>query len=250
MNVTLQLIMISVAGFVGGFIGAQVGSGAIITLPALLLVGLPLPIAIGTNSMSGWLMNAAAIPKYWRAGKVNLRFVLPLSIVAAIGALIGAQLVFIVDTSILAKLFAVIFCILGVTLLLKPIKQEKAAENLQGWKLLIGLALSLVLGLYGGILAVGLTTFAILAFNLLLKQPQLEAIANAIAMASILLTTSTAFFILDHKVNYLYGLPLAATTILGALFGAQMALKKGQSYFRILLLIMLVLVVGKLLLTK
>lgn len=246
----IQLVMISVAGFVGGFIGAQVGSGAIITLPALLLVGLPLPIAIGTNSISGWLMNAAAVRKYWRAGKVNLQFVLPLSFVAAVGALIGAQLVFVVNTSLLAKLFAVIFCILGVTLLFKPVKQEKAAEKLVGWRLLIGLALSLVLGLYGGILAVGLTTFAILAFNLLLKQPQLEAIANAIVMASILLTTSTAFFIFDHKVDYLYGLPLAATTIVGALFGAQTALKSSQSYFKVLLVIMLALVIGKLLITK
>ena len=246
----LHLLLVSLAGFIGGFIGSQVGAGSIITLPALLVAGLPLPIAVGTTALSNWLINIVAIPKYWRAGKIHLKFVLPLSVVAAIGAFIGAMLLFVIDIAFLSKLFAVIFCALGAAILIKPMKQERAAEALKGWRLWLALGLSFVLGLYGGILAVGLTTFAILAFNLFLRQSQLAAAANAIVMSAILFTTSTAYFVLNHEIDYSLAIPLALTSMIGAYIGANIALTRDRSYFKALLLFVLGLVILKLLLSK
>lgn len=246
-----HLIIICVAGFIGGFIGSQVGAGAIITLPALLIAGLPLPLAIGTNTLSGWLINVAAAVKYHRAGKVNLEFILPLSVVAALGAYIGAKLLFIVQVAVLSKLFAAIFLVLGIAMLLKPKKQkDRNVQALGGWRLWLGLLLAFVLGLYGGILSVGLATFAILAFNLFLKQPQLEAIANAVVLSAILLTASTFYFVYYSKIYYPDAIPLAVTSIVGSYLGAKVALGKGTAYFRWLLMAVLVVVIVKLLAGK
>jgi uncharacterized membrane protein YfcA len=246
----LHLLLVCLAGFVGGFIGSQVGAGSIITLPALLVAGLPLPIAVGTASLSNWLINVAAMPKYWRAGKIHLKFVLPLSVVAAVGAYLGARLLFVVNIALLSKLFAVIFCVLGAAILIKPMRQERAIEALTGWRLWLALGLAFVLGLYGGILAVGLTTFAILAFNLFLKQSQLAAAANAIVLSAVLFTTSTAYFILDRKIDYSLAVPLALTSMIGAYIGANVALSRDRSYFKALLLLVLGLVILKLILSR
>jgi len=246
-----DLIIVSVAGFIGGFIGSQVGAGAIITLPALLFIGMPLPLAVGTNTLSGWLINVVAGVKYWRNGKVHLGFIVPLAIVASVGAWVGAQLLFIVDTSLLSKISAFIFCFLGIAMLIQPKNMmDKNAEKLSGWRLWAGLLLAFILGLYGGILSVGLATFAILAFNLILKQPRLEAIANAVTMSAVLLTSSTLFFILNDKISYTEAVPLAITSMIGSYVGAHVVMKKSGAYFKALLLFVLALVILKLLFVK
>src|ERR1035441_7171307 len=136
MFVTVTVLLLS--GFLGGFIGAQVGAGAVIILPVLLFMGLPLPVAVATTAPAGWLMNAVASVKYWQSKKINLRFVLPLSVIAAIGAVVGAKLLFVIDASLLAKLFAVVFTGLGVLLFVKPESNTRTAGHLTGGRLLLG----------------------------------------------------------------------------------------------------------------
>lgn len=46
------LIFLSIAGLAGGFVGAQVGGGALVTLPALLYLGLAPAGAVATNVLS------------------------------------------------------------------------------------------------------------------------------------------------------------------------------------------------------
>ena len=48
----LNVIIIIFFGFVGAFINATVGGGGLITLPALLSVGLPPSAAIATNKLA------------------------------------------------------------------------------------------------------------------------------------------------------------------------------------------------------
>jgi hypothetical protein len=244
----VHLVIIGVAGFSGGFIGSQVGAGSVATLPALLLVGLPLPLAVGTNALSGWLTNVAAATKYWRAGKVHLGFVLPLSVVAAAGAYAGAQLLFLVQVALLAKIFAALLCGLGIAIVLQPPNRVSVeVHRLAGWRLWLGLLLAFGLGVYGGIISVGLTTFAILAFTLFLKQSHLEAVANAILLSVVLLGASTLYFVLRHKIYYPYAIPLAATSVIGAYCGAHVALGTRGRYFKWLLVVILALVIAKLL---
>ncbi len=242
----LTLLLLLAAGFFGGFIGAQVGAGAIIILPVLLFLGLPLPVAVATTAPAGWLMNAVPSIRYWRSKKTSLGFVLPISIVAAIGAVLGAKLLFVVDVGLLAKLFAAIFCGLGVMLLFKPESQTVPASRLTRKNLWLALPLAFVLGLYGGILAAGLTTIALLVFNLVLRQPHLEAVANSVLFAAILLSTSVVVFVLGHQINYAFAAPLALGSIAGSYIGAKTILRQGTAYFKWLLVAVIVGVVVKL----
>lgn len=243
----LDLLVVCIAGFVGGFVGSQVGAGAIITLPALLFIGMPLPLAVGTNTLSGWLINVIAAYKYWKADKVHFGFIVPLSVIAAIGAWAGAQLLFVVDTDFLSKLSAVIFCGLGIAIFIQPKNfRAQKVERLAGWKMWAGFLLAFILGLYGGILSVGLATFAILVFNLILKQSRIEAIANAVTLSAILLTSSTVYFIVNDKISYAEAIPLAITSIVGSYIGAKVVMRKSGAYFKAMLIFIIILVILKL----
>jgi uncharacterized membrane protein YfcA len=45
----LQLATLAAAGLLGGFVNTLAGGGSLVTLPALLLLGLPADVANGTN---------------------------------------------------------------------------------------------------------------------------------------------------------------------------------------------------------
>ncbi|MBR5857630.1 MAG: TSUP family transporter, partial [Phascolarctobacterium sp.] len=60
-----------VAGFIACFIDSTVGGGGLISTPALLALGLPVPLALGTNKLSASTGAFTSILSFWRAGKIN-----------------------------------------------------------------------------------------------------------------------------------------------------------------------------------
>ena len=42
-----DILLMSLVGLIGGFVGSQAGAGSLITLPALLFLGLPPALAVG-----------------------------------------------------------------------------------------------------------------------------------------------------------------------------------------------------------
>ena len=48
---TTTVIFLIVSGFIASFIDSTVGGGGLISTPALLSLGLPVPYALGTNKL-------------------------------------------------------------------------------------------------------------------------------------------------------------------------------------------------------
>ena len=88
-----QAILLTVVSFLvgilGGFVGLALGT---IRLPAMLLLGMPAPIAGGTNILVSGLACLTGSIRHLREGRVNLRIVLVMGIPAFIGAFIGGFL--------------------------------------------------------------------------------------------------------------------------------------------------------------
>jgi len=73
-------------GLLGGFVGLALGT---MRLPALLLLGLPAPVAAGTNILVSGLSSLAGAARHLRARRVNMRMVLVMGVPAFVGAFIG-----------------------------------------------------------------------------------------------------------------------------------------------------------------
>ena len=83
----LLLTAVSFAvGLLGGFVGLALGT---MRLPALLLLGIPAPVAGGTNILVSGLSSLAGAARHLRAGRVNWRMVLVMGVPAFAGAFIG-----------------------------------------------------------------------------------------------------------------------------------------------------------------
>lgn len=104
MDVTFDLIAIGLAVFfAAGFVDSIAGGGGLITLPALLLCGLPPHMILGTNKFSTTLGTLAAFFSYLRSGLVE-KSIAPVGFVSAfLGGAAGSGLALYLDNAVLGK---------------------------------------------------------------------------------------------------------------------------------------------------
>jgi len=173
---------------------------------------------------------------------------------AIIGSIIGAYLAVIIKEELFKKLIAV-FMILFVivSIFYDPVKKKEGSlEDALNFsypfsKILIILFLFLLIGIYGGFIQAG-TGFLILSvilfsgFNLVY--------GNAIKVFVVLFFTISALFIfiINGKVNFVFGFALAIGQIIGAQIGVRISVKKGHNFIKKIVLSVLVILAVKLLL--
>jgi len=95
------LLLLFFAGMLAGFIDAIAGGGGMITIPAMLLAGIPPLQALGTNKLQSLFGSGSASWAYARHGHVDLRAQLPMVLMAGLGAALGALLATVVPGGIL-----------------------------------------------------------------------------------------------------------------------------------------------------
>ena len=225
--------------FLGGFIDSIAGGGGLITLPAYYLAGLEPAWAGGSNKMSAVFGTAVAAGKYiknghvdWRCGIASLAGSIP-------GAALGSWLLTVlpgqyVKIGVLLALPLVAFFVirkrdLSVSRALVPTPYSLQASFLIG----------LLIGSYDGLVGPGTGTFLMLCYVSLLGMPALSASGTArlVNLGSNLGSAIT--MAAAGKVLYALALPAALFSILGNILGANLAIKKGAPFIRVLLLVVL-----------
>ena len=87
------IAVLAATAFAAGFIDAIAGGGGLITVPVLMLAGLPPDQALATNKVQGSFGAATAAFSYARSGLVDLRKQLPTAAIAFAAGVAGAALV-------------------------------------------------------------------------------------------------------------------------------------------------------------
>lgn len=68
---TVHFLIVCPLVFIAGFVDAIAGGGGLISLPACMISGLPVHIAIGTNKLSSAMGTTVSTIKYAVSGYVN-----------------------------------------------------------------------------------------------------------------------------------------------------------------------------------
>jgi uncharacterized membrane protein YfcA len=89
MDIT-SLLLIIIAGFIGGLLNTVASSGSAVTLPAMIFIGLSPQIANGTNRVALLVGFLLATYKYHKAGLVDWKRSLKLAPMIIIGTFIGS----------------------------------------------------------------------------------------------------------------------------------------------------------------
>ncbi len=234
------------AAFAAGTVDAIAGGGGLITLPALLAAGLPVPLALGTNKGQSTFGSLSALINFWRLGAIDRSRVALSFGFAFVGSLGGAWLVaHKVPRHLLRPMVLVLLVIVALVLTLRR-DVARPTEPLPpdaSPKLRAGL-IAYVIGAYDGLFGPGTGTFVILSYVTWLREPMARASANAKVVNFASNLAALAIFTLHDDVRWRVALPMAAAQFAGGAFGARLAVKRGDRFVRwVVLAVVLCLVV-------
>ncbi len=232
-------------GLISSFINATVGGGGLISLPALLSLGLPPSTAIATNKLAATMGNLTSTLTFFKAGKVDVKLMGPIVPFVFAFSMLGAFTVHLLDSEILKPLIIIMLVVVLVYTLLNKnwgsVEDRKTINWKTGTLFFGGLIL---LGFYDGFFGPGTGSFMIFAF-LLMGFDFLQAAGNAKLLNFTSNISALIMFIFLGEVLFLYGIIMGISMMIGAFIGTKFALKRGTTFVRILFIVMTVVLIAK-----
>jgi uncharacterized membrane protein YfcA len=240
-----MLLFLLAAGFISAFIDSVVGGGGLISVPALMLTGIPLPIVLGTNKLGSTLSTITSSLSFLKSGKLSVKLVLALFPLSFCGAVLGTYTVHLMPPDFLKPLVIIMLVLMLVYTLIKKNWGADARPRLitPNMKFVVALA-AFIIGFYDGFFGPGTGSFLLFMF-LLLGFDFVGASANAKVLNLASNLASLCSFLLLKSVHIGYGLPMGIAMIAGALVGSRLAIRHGSRYIKPLFVSVTTILIGK-----
>ena len=240
------LLLLFLAALLAGFIDAIAGGGGMLTVPAMLLAGIPPLQALGTNKLQSLFGSASASWSYARHGHVDLRAQLPMALAAAAGAVVGALLASRVPAQWLQ--LGLPFLLVGIALYFALKPDIGAVERLERVSpFVFGLTFVPAIGCYDGLFGPGTGSFLMLGFVALAGFGILKATAHTKFLNFGSNLGAFAVFAATGSVLWKVGLVMGAGQFLGAQLGSRFAMRHGTRVIKPLLVTVSILLALRLL---
>ena len=205
------------------------------TIPAMVFMGLPGPVANGTNRIAILAQNAVAVTTFFRQGYSDFRLSLTLALAASVGAAGGAYLGTELEGEWFNRVLALVM--VGVLILMATGRrtQSQATADAEPRNLLLGHALMVGAGAWGGFIQIGV---GFLLMPILHRVMGLDLVrVNMHKVFIVLVFTIVALTVFAARVEVLWsvGLALAVGNAAGGWLGARTAVTRGEGLIRIVL---------------
>jgi uncharacterized protein len=220
MDVTQMIVIFCVSVFSSAF-GTLVGGSSLVTIPLLILMGLPPHTALGTDRFGTVGIGAAGLYSFHRQGMVRYRLSFIVGIPCLIGAFIGANLALQISPELLKKCIVALTVILLIVVVANPRLGVGVATKrpITTGRYVFGLFLSLLVGIYGGFYGGGAATFLSYTMILVFRQTFLQSAANLKVGAIMVGVSSAATYAYHGAIN----LPLALAMFAGSCIGSYVS---------------------------
>ncbi len=229
--------------FLAGFCDSVAGGGGTISLPALMLAGMPTHFALGTNKMCMSMGTAVAVYRYGKSGRIRWFVSLVASAGGVLGAILGAKIALWIDDKYMQYILLALLPASALFLALsKDFGREGQEKHFPPAKTAtLAFLCGGGVGIYDGFFGPGAGTFYIMVLSAVLGIGLTEATADTrvINMASNLGALVT--FILHGVVLWELAIPGIACTMLGNYVGSGLAMRIGPRFVRPVMIVMIVL---------
>ena len=232
----ITLAALAMVGLFGGFVDAIAGGGGMITVPALLSVGMPPVAALATNKMQSIVGTTMAVATYRRKGLMSLRALLPAAIAGFVGSMLGALIVSRIDTSVLSVAVPVALIAIAGYFLFAPRLTDAdrtARLSFTPWLPVVTFGA----GLYDGVFGPGTGSFCTMAFVMLFGLGVTRAAGHTKAVNWATNCGALVLFIFSGAVVWQVALVMAIGQILGGYLGAATGIRFGVKVIRPLVVV-------------
>lgn len=233
----VNLVILLLAGVFGNFFAAVSGGAALLYIPILIFFGLSPSVAVATNRFSALGSTSIGLYKFTKGGKVLYRLALPLALTAALGSVVGANILLKINEDLLQKIVATFIICIVLFLIFKKDFGLKKTVQLSKKRNIIGHVSSFLIGIYAGFFGAAFATFFSYLLILIFGLTFLESAGTRTLAGLLIGITATIIFIINGRVEFLYGAVLMIGRMIGAYFGVSFALKHGEKYAKVIFII-------------
>jgi uncharacterized protein len=235
-DIALQtFLLLFVTAVAAGFVDSIAGGGGLITIPAMLIAGIPPLETLGTNKLQSQFGALSATIAYARRGHVTLGQQLPMALMAALGGAIGALIATVVPGDVLRIIMPFLLVAIALYFALKPNLSDLDSHQ-RMTPLVFGLTLVPLIGLYDGIFGPGTGSFFMLAFVALAGFGMLKATAHTKLLNLGSNIGAFIVFIFSGAILWKLGLVMGLGQFIGAQAGSRLAMRNGAAIIKPLLI--------------
>jgi uncharacterized membrane protein YfcA len=232
----MELLIVSLASLLAGFVDSIVGGGGLILVPALFAT---FPAAapatlFGTNKGASIWGTAFATWQFSRRVEMRWAALLPAATAGFVASFAGAWLVTVVSAEFLRKLLpAVLLMVLVYTLVKKELGLNHAPRFSGRKEAWIAAVIGAVIGFYDGFFGPGTGSFFVFLFVRLLGYDFLSASASAKLLNTATNGAALILFAAKGHIWWHFVLAMALANVVGSLLGTRLALKHGTGFVRL-----------------
>lgn len=233
-------VILIVTGFLAGIINTMAGGGSNLTIPALMVMGVPPDIANATNRVSVALQSFTAYRGFAKHGKLDVPDMKTILFFTLLGGLIGAAFASYLPPDYLKPTLLGAMVLMAGIILFKPstIAVPEGTQALSVMSQKQSIPMLLLAGFYGGFVQAGVGFILIAAIAGGLRYDL--ARANALKVVCTLGFTLVALiiFIWRDQVWWLPGLVLAIGSMAGAYLAVKITISVSQNTLKWFLFLM------------
>ena len=242
----LSVAALVTAGFIGGFVNTIAGGGSMLTVPALMFLGLPADIANATNRIGVLLSSVTSARGFHKNNYLDTSAIVPVLVPTVAGAFVGALLasylpVWLLKPILLSAMIGMAFVMLVFPNVVAPPEGTKSYALKERPLVALGLFGA---GLYGGFVQAGVGFMLIVALAGGLRYDLWRTNALKTVCTGVFCFVALVVFIGRGQVLWIPRLILAVGMVAGAMLSVKFALNVSQNTLKWLLFIMVTLVCG------
>lgn len=230
------LIVLFFVAIVAGFVDSIAGGGGLITIPSMLIAGIPPLDALGTNKLQGMFGATSSTISYARRGHVQLKAQLPMAFIALVGGGVGALIASVLPTKILGTAIPFLLIGIGLFFALKPNLTDTDSHR-RITPFLFGATFVPMIGLYDGVFGPGAGSFYMLGFVLLAGFGMLKATAHTKLINLGSNVGGFLMFLATGSILWKVGIVMGIGQFIGAQIGSSLAMRIGAKIIKPLLVI-------------
>lgn len=246
-------LVIAVSGIIAGVVNTVAGGGSLLTVPALMLAGLPVEVANATNRLCVLSQSATGVLAFRRAGRFSAAGAWLLLVPSGLGAVVGTLSAAVLPRAILKPTLLGAMIVLAIVMAVVPsaLKTGEGERALTLRERPLGAVALFFTGVYGGFVQAGVGFLLLGALTGILRYDLARSNALKLWCTLAFGAISVLIFGAVGQVMWHPALILAIATAVGSELGVRVAVKLSSETARrvvlgaVVVLLAVVLVRGK-----
>lgn len=247
----IEAIALIIVGVIAGFLNIMAGGGSMVSVPTLIFLGIPGPVANGTNRLAILAESITSISTFFRRGIADLKLSLSLAACTIPGAILGAYIATGLRGDRFNQILAVIM--VGVLILMwwgdrkKSTVASDQSQAMTRKQFVWGHVLMVGAGFWGGFIQIGVGFILMPILHKVMGMDLIRTNMHKVFVVLVYTIVALAVFASQIEINWMVGLYLAIGSAVGGWFGTHFQISKGVGAIKIILNIVLIAFVIKLL---